>query len=113
MSTLIGCIIILFCVYILTDLDDFILDMQTERVNLFNAIGLIVTLLWFIYEFFHESGPISLIPIGLGLFIKTYRITLFGTRLIHILVFSVVILTVAFIIINKSYWHFNFWTFTF
>ena len=113
MSTIIGCIIILFCVYVLTDLDDFILNMQKSNISTFNSIGLIITILWFIYEFFHEAGPISLIPIGIGLLIKPYRITLFGTRIIHATVFSIIIIVASFIIINKEYLHFNFWTFTF
>lgn len=113
MSTVIGCLIILYYIYILTDIDDFILDLQTDGINRFNSIGLFVTFLWLIYEFFGKSGPIALIPFAFGLLIKPYRKTLFWTRIIHIIVFVIIILTVSFIIINDNYLYFNFWKFTF
>ena len=107
-----GILIVLYCLYQLLDIDMFIKKFHGATmegtIDAFVFIGIVV---WLVIQFFSQSAFIALIPMVFMLFNDS--ISPWRKRLLNITILITLIVTVSFIVLNKMYFHFNFWTLQF
>jgi len=108
-----GILIVLYCLYQLLDIDMFIKkfhgSMIEGTIDAFVFIGIII---WLVIQFFMQSAIISLIPFIPMLFnfnTKSPR----RLRILNISILVSIVVTVSFVLLNKMYFGFNFWTLNF
>jgi hypothetical protein len=106
-----GILIIIYCMYNMIDIDMFYKKFQTieveNSIDTFIMFGIII---WLIIHVFSHAGLISLLPC-LALFINTGYNSEYKRRFFHRLLLLLILIPTLFIIINKLFIHFNFWTF--
>jgi len=112
MTVITGILIVLYCLYQLLDIDMFIKKfhgaMLEGTIDAFVFIGIII---WLVVQFFLQSAFIALIPMVFMLFHDS--ISPWRRKLLNIVILISLITIVSFIVLNKMYFHFNFWTLNF
>jgi len=113
MTIVTGILIVLYCLYQLLDIDMFIKKFHGATmegtIDAFVFIGIVV---WLVIQFFMQSAFINLLPFIPMLFnfnIKSPR----RKRILNIAILVSVVVTVSFVLLNKMYFNYNFWTLNF
>lgn len=106
-----GILIIIYCLYSLLYLEDLISKFNSKISDtVINSFMFLFIVIWFIVEFFSQSGIICLIPfIPMAFKSPTKK----NERLFYTILLSSVIITTSFVILNKLWFNFNFWTLKF
>lgn len=108
-----GILIVLYCLYQLLDIDMFIKKFHgAELENTIDSFVFLGIIIWLIVQFFMQSAIISLIPFITMLF-KINNKSLRKQKQLHAIVLLTIIVVVSFILLNKMYFNFNFWTLNF
>ncbi len=112
MTVITGILIVLYCLYQLIDVDMFMKKFHGALLEgTIDAFVFISIIIWLIVQFFLQSAFIALIPMIFMLFHDS--ISPWRKKLLNITILISIILTVSFIVLNKMYFHLNFWTFNF
>ena len=106
-----GILIIVYCLYSLLYLDNLISKFNSKVSDtVMNSFMFLFIVIWLIIEFFFQSGIICLIPfIPMAFKSPTKK----NERLFYTILLSSVIITTSFVILNKLWFNFNFWTLKF
>ena len=108
----IGILIVLYCLYQLIDIDMFMKKFHGAMLEgTIDAFVFVSIIIWLVVQFFMQSAFIALIPFIFMLFNES--ISPWKKKALNIAILVSLVLSVSFIVLNKMYFHFNFWTFQF
>jgi hypothetical protein len=107
-----GIIIIIYCLFNLLYIDSFMSKFQSELEGITDAFMFLSVCIWLVIEFFYQSGIICAIPFVPMAFNVPKHLE-YRKKNFYIIILTTILIVTSFVILNKLWFNFNFWTFKF